>query len=422
MQFSKINPLCTLRFPEINKIAYLCRIHKKVIHIIHRKDFTFLVFSQHIPTLYTFYPHVVFFVLPLYLAIFSQFFPESPPKCRSRPNLSTKLSTLSTFSYHFTYTQDIPRLSTILSTNGGWLGWAPPAFFRTRRRLSRGAILRTKHLYFSLQICYHKVPKQVSEPMCTGVPLFAQARRPRGLSAFPAHPHIKRVKTMDKITLKNTLHHTTTILPNEFIDHYMIRADGEYVKIYLLILRLMNQNLPVEIDQLADTLELTRKDILRALKYWEKEGLLAMEDETAQTDAKSGGQAADGIPGSGQASAGGSDSYPTLPQEGHRSGTDALYGGDLFRPPSVCFGAEQFLLYHGFPAVFIGASGVPHRILHQPGQKERPLHGERGHQLVPAGYRYDPESKSRIQPVYTERISDHEGVRHCQPESGTCGA
>ena len=62
--------------------------------------------------------------------------------------------------------------------------------------------------------------------MCTGVPLFAQARRPRGLSAFPAHPHIKRVKTMDKITLKNTLHHTTTILPNEFIDHYMIRADG----------------------------------------------------------------------------------------------------------------------------------------------------------------------------------------------------
>ena len=119
---------------------------------------------------------------------------------------------------------------------------------------------------------------------------------------------------MDKITLKNTLHHTTTILPNEFIDHYMIRADGEYVKIYLLILRLMNQNLPVEIDQLADTLELTRKDILRALKYWEKEGLLAMEDEAAQTDAKSGGQAADGVPGSGQAAAGGSDSYPTLPQ------------------------------------------------------------------------------------------------------------
>lgn len=81
---------------------------------------------------------------------------------------------------------------------------------------------------------------------------------------------------MEKITLKNTLQHTTTILPNDFIDNHMIKADGEYVKIYLLILRLLNSNLPVEIDQLADTLELTRKDILRALNYWEKEGLLSL--------------------------------------------------------------------------------------------------------------------------------------------------
>ena len=119
---------------------------------------------------------------------------------------------------------------------------------------------------------------------------------------------------MDKITLKNTLHHTTTILPNEFIDHYMIKADGEYVKIYLLILRLMNQNLPVEIEQLADTLELTQKDILRALKYWEKEGLLAMEDtenssapDMVQTDRTISTASA-------SQTAGDSDSYPTLPQ------------------------------------------------------------------------------------------------------------
>ncbi len=134
---------------------------------------------------------------------------------------------------------------------------------------------------------------------------------------------------MDKIILKNTLHHTTTILPNEFIDHYMIKADGEYVKIYLLILRLMNQNLPVQIDQLADTLELTQKDILRALKYWEKEGLLELEDSSAakarieqrtqlaepgsragqtRTDGQSvqAGQA-DSAPGNGVP-------YPTLPQ------------------------------------------------------------------------------------------------------------
>ena len=27
-----------------------------------------------------------------------------------------------------------------------------------------------------------------------------------------------------------------TVLDNEFIDHYMVRANGEYVKVYLLLL------------------------------------------------------------------------------------------------------------------------------------------------------------------------------------------
>ncbi|MCD8019424.1 MAG: DnaD domain protein [Clostridiales bacterium] len=84
---------------------------------------------------------------------------------------------------------------------------------------------------------------------------------------------------MDKITIKNDLQHTTTILPNDFIDHYMIKADGEYVKIYLLILRLTNSGLPIEVERLADTLELTQKDVIRALKYWEKEGLLELSEK-----------------------------------------------------------------------------------------------------------------------------------------------
>lgn len=79
---------------------------------------------------------------------------------------------------------------------------------------------------------------------------------------------------MDTIQLTQNISQNITLLPNEFIDHYMAKADGEYVKIYLLILRLTNQDLPVQVDQLADTLELTRKDVLRAIHYWEKEGLL----------------------------------------------------------------------------------------------------------------------------------------------------
>ena len=72
-----------------------------------------------------------------------------------------------------------------------------------------------------------------------------------------------------------------TVLPNEFIDRYMAKADGEYVKIYLLILRLSSLNEPVLVDRIADTLEITRRDVLRAVSYWQKEGLLAKETEPA---------------------------------------------------------------------------------------------------------------------------------------------
>ena len=90
----------------------------------------------------------------------------------------------------------------------------------------------------------------------------------------------------DKITLLYNVQNEVTVLPNKFIDEYMIKADGEYVKIYLLILRLQGMGLPVDVDHLADHLELTRKDVLRALSYWEKAGLLqaaepSVPDKTA---------------------------------------------------------------------------------------------------------------------------------------------
>lgn len=80
----------------------------------------------------------------------------------------------------------------------------------------------------------------------------------------------------EKITLLYNMQNEVTVLPNKFIDEYMIKADGEYVKIYLLILRLQGMGLPIDVDHLADHLELTRKDVLRALSYWEKAGLLQM--------------------------------------------------------------------------------------------------------------------------------------------------
>ena len=42
---------------------------------------------------------------------------------------------------------------------------------------------------------------------------------------------------MKRLKLKNRFQANATILPNEFIDHYMVSANGEFVKVYLLLLR-----------------------------------------------------------------------------------------------------------------------------------------------------------------------------------------
>ena len=89
----------------------------------------------------------------------------------------------------------------------------------------------------------------------------------------------------DKITLLYNVQNEVTVLPNKFIDEYMIKADGEYVKIYLLILRLQGMGLPVDVDRIADHLELTRKDVLRALSYWEKAGVLRTGSAAAEAAA-----------------------------------------------------------------------------------------------------------------------------------------
>lgn len=65
---------------------------------------------------------------------------------------------------------------------------------------------------------------------------------------------------------------SATLVANEFIDQYMAAANGEYVKVYLYILR--HQEEPVELGNIADALNHTEADVRRALSYWEKLGVL----------------------------------------------------------------------------------------------------------------------------------------------------
>lgn len=68
-----------------------------------------------------------------------------------------------------------------------------------------------------------------------------------------------------------------TQVPNEFIDYYMPRANGTFVKVYLYLLRcLAAPEMRFGISVIADALEETEKDILRALRYWERENVLSL--------------------------------------------------------------------------------------------------------------------------------------------------
>lgn len=83
---------------------------------------------------------------------------------------------------------------------------------------------------------------------------------------------------MKTLSLKNGFQNNHTIVENEFIDVYMASANGEYVKVYLLLLRhLYDPRLDLTISSLADRLDCTEKDIIRALHYWSEAKLLTID-------------------------------------------------------------------------------------------------------------------------------------------------
>lgn len=83
---------------------------------------------------------------------------------------------------------------------------------------------------------------------------------------------------MADILLKRDSTLAATYVPNTFIDEYMTHADGEFVKIYLYLLRCMgNPDTVFSISDIADKFDHTEKDVTRALKYWEKMHLLRLE-------------------------------------------------------------------------------------------------------------------------------------------------
>ncbi|POP32252.1 DnaD domain protein [Lactonifactor longoviformis] len=80
---------------------------------------------------------------------------------------------------------------------------------------------------------------------------------------------------MRQITIHNRSALETTVISNIFLDDYMPQANGEFVKIYLHLLRAAAvPDASITLSSIADTFTCTEKDVIRALNYWKKAGIL----------------------------------------------------------------------------------------------------------------------------------------------------
>lgn len=88
---------------------------------------------------------------------------------------------------------------------------------------------------------------------------------------------------MGRVTISTKVGEDSTSVSNIFIDEYMQDANDAQIKIYLYLLRMMKANLPTSVSALADKFNHTEKDVVRALKYWEKKALISLEYDNSDT-------------------------------------------------------------------------------------------------------------------------------------------
>lgn len=82
---------------------------------------------------------------------------------------------------------------------------------------------------------------------------------------------------MAQLTIYKDNYIESTAISNYFIDKYMKDANDAQLKVYLYLLRMIHANMPFGVSDIADKFNHTEKDVLRALRYWEKQKLLSLD-------------------------------------------------------------------------------------------------------------------------------------------------
>lgn len=83
---------------------------------------------------------------------------------------------------------------------------------------------------------------------------------------------------MTAINISSDIATSFTTVSDIFIDQYMPKANGEFVKVYLYLLRAAGSGAGIAtISEIADHFSNTEADIIRALNYWASEGILQVQ-------------------------------------------------------------------------------------------------------------------------------------------------
>ena len=86
---------------------------------------------------------------------------------------------------------------------------------------------------------------------------------------------------MTAINISSDIATSFTTVSDIFIDQYMPKANGEFVKVYLYLLRATGSGAGIAtISEIADHFSNTEADIVRALNYWASEGILQVQTGT----------------------------------------------------------------------------------------------------------------------------------------------
>ena len=81
---------------------------------------------------------------------------------------------------------------------------------------------------------------------------------------------------MSQFQISNQQNMNHTLVANQFIDLFLADANDVPIKIYLYLLRHINNSSMCSISSMADFFNYSEKDILRALTYWERKGILKL--------------------------------------------------------------------------------------------------------------------------------------------------